>query len=802
MRNGICKVVAASVVLLFSSHPLFAWVAGKVVDEKGIGVFDATVSYQKLDNRLIYVYTDKNGDFAVPGPDEWNLKDLPMYKNPVPTINSLRKNCANIFSGMQLRGYGSSLVFTISGNNMVNVELYSMSGKMLRQVYNGLLSQGRYLMELFYPQHLTMARQIFLVKVRVGEETQYIRMINLGNNQANALLSTERVVSEPMAKTQKIAVDPIDTLRVGKSNYSATKKAIVSYTQDVGVITIVTRDIENEVSAVVSSKSLDWKAYQCVMGHNSGFDANYGSWWFGVGGFGGGENFVQRADEIDKYQKKSLAASGQPALVACDAVHGMNIPPYGTVMPHNLGMGCTHNGPLVELAERVCAIETRAGGVNWVFAPCFDVVRDERHGRTYEGWDEGPDGSAYYAPYAIRGFQTSDLSHPLAVAATMKHFAGAGGTMDGKHGTDANTGTYEALARIHLPSFRAAANVGVASCMAAFNSWLGVEMHLNAPLLTDTLKKAWAWDGFVCGDWNEAQALGVKACFNAGVDNPMVIDPPAAFNAIKGANSARVDDGCNRILRIKTRMNLVQAPFAKREYLPTLFSDKHKAVARECVRRSLVLLKNSNAALPINKEARVHVVGAWADDMGRQSGGWTNGWQGGSNQDSPPGTSILEGIREVCAKATFSASASNIPNDAEVIVVVVGEEPYAEALGDNANPTLSSEHQALISQCAAANKKVVGILITGRPLIITNDIKKCDAFVVAWLPGSQGGGVADVVFNVNKEDFTGTLSHTWPISVDQIPINTGNYGDRVGGGDRTPLFPYGYGIRLNGERIQ
>jgi beta-glucosidase len=795
--NNMRKTICAGAVVLASALPIFAWVTGKVIDGAGKGVADATVSYQKIDNRLIYVYTDADGNFAIPGPAEWNLKDLPMYKNPTAVIKSLRDNHIAL-SEIRLSSHGSVLELALSASHRVTIDLYTVNGRMERQVYNGELSQGRYSIDLSGAHR--SAHQIYLARIRVGSETRCLRLVNLAarSTAGSSIAPSTTAALSRLVKTSAV----VDTLRAGKSNFTAVTVALESYAQNAGAVTIKARDIEQEIATLMTGKNDDWKAGQCVMGQTGVVASNYGTWWFGIGGFtGNGETFAQRADEIDRLQKIALNDCGLPHLVACDAVHGLCIPPYGTVMPHNLGLGCSHNGPLIELAERINAIENRAGGVNWVFAPCFDVVRDERHGRTYEGWDEGPEQSAYYAYYAIRGLQTSDLSHPLAVVATMKHFAGAGGTMDGKHGTDATTGDNATLARIHLPPFRAAARAGAGSCMAAFNQWLGLEMHLHKALLTDTLKNAWQWDGFVCGDWNEAQNLGVKACFEAGVDNPMVTKPGDAFTAMKSATPARLTDGCKRMVRIKTRMNLVQSPYAKREYLGTLFSEAHKAVARECVRRSLVLLKNTGAALPISKTSRVHVVGAWADDMGRQSGGWTNGWQGGSNQNSPPGTSILEGIREVCPGATYAGDANTVSADADVIVVVVGEEPYAESPGDNMNPVLSAVHQALIAKCDASNKKVVAILITGRPLIITPDIEKCDAFVVAWLPGSQGGGIADVLFNVNGEDFTGTLSHTWPASVAQIPINYGNFGDRVGGGG-TPLFPYGFGLKLSGEQIK
>jgi beta-glucosidase len=625
----------------------------------------------------------------------------------------------------------------------------------------------------------------------MGQEIATARIMHLGASVRGGIQTVTETARTSLAKPDRITA--VDQIRAGKTNYTSTTLDIDSYSQDLGTVTITLRDIEGQIDSIMQGKSRLWKVNQCIQGCDANRSGDWGTYFFS---WSDNQTLEGRANSLDANQDKALAAAGVPQLCAIDAVHGFSLQPPCTIFPHHIGLGASGNGPLIELSERITAIECRAQGINWDFAPCTDVVRDERHGRTYEGYDEGPVGSTACVYYAVRGLQGTDLSHPMVVSATTKHFAGAGGTMNGKHATDANTADHETLCRIHLPPFRKACETGTATVMAAFNSWLGTEMHLNKTLLTDTLKNRWKWDGFVTGDWDEATKHGVANCFNAGVDNPMTPSSQAAARDDINANgtAARIDDACRRILRTKLRMNLLADSRSRRELIPFVKSDLHLAVARECVRRSIVLLKNQSDVLPLKRSANVHVMGKWADDMGLQCGGWTVSWQAGANKDFPPGTTIREGIEAVCdGTVTYSETGGAIPASADVIVVAIGEAPYAESLGDKDPLYITAEHQALIQACENSGKPFVCILISGRPMVVTNEIDMADAFVAAFLPGTQGGGIADVLFSVDGEDFTAKLSHAWPRSMEQIPINAGDYGDRVGsGGD--PLFPYGFGL--------
>jgi len=499
----------------------------------------------------------------------------------------------------------------------------------------------------------------------------------------------------------------------------------------------------------------------------------------------------------DRYQSQALATRlGIPMLYGVDAVHGHGAVKGATIFPHNIGMGCTRDPAAVEAAARVTAREISGTGLDWNFAPCIAVARDERWGRTYESYGESPELAESLGAAAVRGFEQA--TDGTAVLATAKHFLADGGTLGGKDQGDAQI-SEEDLRRIHLPGYAAAIKAGVGSVMISYSSWNTQYMHGNKHLITDVLKGELAFGGFVVSDWQAIDRMApgnysdaIEIAINAGIDMIMVPnayrDFIARLKALVGAGrvtQARIDDACRRILKQKVRFKLWEKPFTDRALTAEIGSPAHREVARDVVRKSLVVLKNDKQTLPLKKEARVHVCGLRADNMGIQCGGWSVGWRG-RRGDITPGTTIRKAIENVvgAAKVDYSENAAGAEK-ADVVVVVVGEDPYAEGSGDRAKLELSPQDLALVDAAKRSGKPVVLVLISGRPLILGDVLDAAGAVVAAWLPGTEGDGVADVLFGAYKP--TGKLSCSWPVNMSQIPIN-------VGDPRAAPLFPYGHGL--------
>jgi beta-glucosidase len=515
----------------------------------------------------------------------------------------------------------------------------------------------------------------------------------------------------------------------------------------------------------------------------------------------------------ERYQAKALETRLRiPLLYGVDAVHGHNNVIGAVVFPHNVGLGATRNPALVEEIGRITAKEVRATGINWTFAPCVAVPQDDRWGRTYEGFSESPAVVAELGAAAVRGFQGTDLSDPLRIVACAKHFAGDGGTMPG---TGLPRGeellldqgdtqlTEEELRRIHMEGYVTAIEAGVATIMPSYNSWNGEKVSGSRRLLTEILKQELGFEGFLISDYRAIDQLpgdyrsDIEQSINAGMDMVMVPDRYQEF--VETLRSLvedgavpmdRIDDAVRRILRVKFAAGLFDegwSPTADRSLEASFGSDSHRAVARQAVRESIVLLRNEGGVLPLVKGvARIHVAGSGADDIGMQSGGWTIEWQGALGPITE-GTTILEGIRAAVAEdteVTFSGDAAGAEG-ADVVVVVVGERPYAEMLGDDVTLRLSEEDHRAVATAKASGAPVVTVVLSGRPVILGDILEASDAVVAAWLPGTEGQGVADVLFG----DYTptGKLAFTWPRSADQHPINEGDAA-------YDPLFPFGFGL--------
>lgn len=523
-------------------------------------------------------------------------------------------------------------------------------------------------------------------------------------------------------------------------------------------------------------------------------------------------------DLYDRVQTLALKSRlAIPILYGIDAVHGHSNVLGATVFPHNVGLGCTRNAGLVERMARVTAEEVRATGIQWTFAPCVTVPRDERWGRTYEGFGESPDLARDLGEAAVRGFQGNDLGDPLSILACAKHYLGDGGTSMGTGGIDQNNGggrrlldqgdtrvSEAELRRVHMQGYVSTVRAGVGTIMPSYSSWNGTKMSAQKYLMTDVLKGELKFDGFLISDYNAIDQItkdykqAIEISINAGMDMVMVPTKYKEFHTLlvqlvrEGrVPQSRIDDAVMRILRVKVAMGLTErgrSVLADRRLHRTFGSPEHRAVARECVRQSLVLLKNERRTLPLRKTAaRIHVAGKSADDIGNQCGGWTIDWQGKSGNVTTGGTTILQAVRNTVSrrtKVTFSKDGSGA-RGADVGLVVVGETPYAEGVGDRQDLPLDAEDAAAIERMKEAGIPVVVVLISGRPLIVNDALSKADAFVAAWLPGTEGQGVADVLFGDYRP--TGKLSFTWPRSAAQIPINVG---DR----NYDPLFPYGFGL--------
>lgn len=548
------------------------------------------------------------------------------------------------------------------------------------------------------------------------------------------------------------------------------------------------------------------------------------------------------ADMVDNFQKAALSTRLKiPLLYGVDSVHGHGNLYGATVFPHNIGLGATRDPQLVRQVEHITADETRASGPQWAFAPCICAAQDDRWGRTYESFSENPD-LVIKMETAIDGFQGNgkrDLADRDRVLATAKHYAGDGdtvyGTGSGDYKIDQGISQtnradfWDKALRQYVPAVR---RHDVGSVMPSYSSvdWtedgLGnpINMHGNRELITDVLKGSMKFDGFVISDYNGIDHIGgpdfatnVREGVNAGIDMFMQPQNYAQFiSTLIGEVNAnrvpmsRIDDAVSRILTKKFELGLFEHPYTDRTDIPQIGSPQHRAVARRAVAESQVLLKNDDDALPIKGDAPIYVAGSNSNNIGNQAGGWTLTWQGGST-NTIPGTTILKGIQDAAGgtQVISSPDASAPIPDGATGVVVVGETPYAEGFGDVGGPLwaydpgdnnvprepktmmFNAGDKAAVDKVCAATTKCIVLVVSGRPMIIDPaQLDETDALVASWLPGSEGEGVADVLFG--RRPFTGRLPMTWPKTIDQEPIN-------VGDADHDPLFPYGFGLRTDGD---
>ncbi len=588
--------------------------------------------------------------------------------------------------------------------------------------------------------------------------------------------------------------------------------------------------ISHKVEQLLARMSLDQKVGQMIQTERMAatpddLKAHHLGSILSGGGSTPGQN--RPADWIamnDAYWLASMSTDGGrlaiPLLYGVDAIHGHANVLGATVFPHNIGLGAAHDPDLVERIGQATAREILATGVEWTFAPTLAVARDIRWGRTYESYSEETALVRSYAGRFVRGLQ-GDLGRD-SVVACVKHWVGDGGTDGGKD--QGNTILpEEELSRVHIAPYLPALAEGVLTVMASFNSWNSKKCHGHRYLLTDVLKDRLGFTGFVISDWDGADYLSedyaeaVAMAANAGIDMFMVsmdwrrcLKQLMAHVASGVVPLERIDDAVRRILRVKFQYGLFDRPRPAERYWSRrdcLGAKEHREVAREAVRKSLVLLKHTGGLLPLKRNARILVAGKNADNRGHQCGGFTVAWQGTSGNDFIiGGTSIWEGIRAAAPGAVLSVDGTAADRtEHDVAIVVIGEKPYAEGFGDIRSSDLVGagsggggrtaklpaygttfelaelhpEDLATIRTITARKIPVVVVLVSGRPLVINQELAEAAAFVAAWLPGSEGQGVADVLFG--DHDFQGTLSFAWPTSVSE---------------PKTPLFPLGFGLKI------
>ncbi|KAL6890558.1 hypothetical protein ACP4OV_008813 [Aristida adscensionis] len=528
---------------------------------------------------------------------------------------------------------------------------------------------------------------------------------------------------------------------------------------------------------------------------------------------------------VDGMQRAALSTRlGIPMLYGIDAVHGHGNVYGATVFPHNVGLGCTRDPELVKKIGAAVALEVRATGIPYVFAPCVAVCRDPRWGRCYESFSEDPK-VVQQMTSIISGLQGeipagSRRGAPFVagqrnVAACSKHYVGDGGTTNGINENN-TVATFHELLSVHMPPYYSAIIQGVSTVMVSFSSWNGVKMHANHFLVADFLKTRLRFRGFVISDWRGFDKMttpehadyitSVKLGILAGIDMVMIpytytefIDDLTALVQNGTIPMSRIDDAVSRILRVKFTMGLFENPYAAPGLAGELGKQEHRDLARDAVRRSLVLLKNGKDGeaplLPLPKKAgRILVAGSHADDLGYQCGGWTITWQGAGGNNLTAGTTILGGIPRAVAGHGTDVVYAEEPGAGfleqnngrfDYAVVVVGEPPYAESFGDNLNLTVPAPGPGVIRDVCGSVRCAV-VLVSGRPLVVEPYMDAVDALVAAWLPGTEGQGVADVLFG--DYGFTGKLARTWFRSVEQLPMN-------VGDKHYDPLFPLGFGLQ-------
>jgi beta-glucosidase len=793
--------------------------SGRVVDNgtPPKPVVNATVQIQSGNST---VYTDSNGTFNV---------------TSTTGIKSGKHNelCQNI------RFISGKIAFSCDRTQMMRLALFTLNGRSAVNLIERRFESGRYELPLRELVPATIVPGIYIMIATMGTSRHSATLLLTKSLKGFGGSDDGRIIMQGLSGVAATETAG-DSIIVNKKGFEKISRPlpVANAAADLGALVLspTAREvaIERTIDSLLAIMTIDEKAGQMVQ-----TQINFTNSYPGrltdekVASMAIGSVFNGGSDEsaggqpntpaswskaIDRTQQAVMTASRLkiPIMYGQDCVHGAAEIEGCTIFPHSIGLGCTGDTALVAKVGRITAAECTGIGVRFNFNPCIAVVRNERWGRTYEGFGETPEINALMGAAYIRGMQgDGDMAKVGSIAACAKHFLGDGGTDDGVNNGEMSIS--EATMRaVHLPPYAAAVRELVATVMPSYHTWIhdgnSWKQTLDKRVLTSILKTGLGFDGFCMSDWDAiARACDsykldcVAQAVNAGLDMAMIIGDGNCsefINSIKEGvgnqtiPASRVDDAVRRILRIKLRFGLFDHPYSDPTLRSRINSPESKAVARECVRKSLVLLKNEGNVLPLKKSERVVVVGSWANKMGAQCGGWTISWQGDINHTGIAGQTILQGLQGSGNSVTFSEDGNDIAS-ADKIVVVVGENPYAEQYGDCLVPDLSlCPNATLIEKCFNSNKPVILVMVSGRPMIIDTELNWCKAIVAAWLPGGEGGGVADVLFG--DYNFTGTLTHTWPSSSAQIPINVGpEYTDEKKGSGGEPLFPYGFGLRYS-----
>lgn len=762
--------------LLALSALAYADISGVVVDELGNALENAVVSVKTLPNLLPDARTlsDVDGKFSLALSDQ-------------PGVNAIKPVSSPVAGG----AFGNSLSKTVT------LYILDANGKVVRQMGlqslmggHGRFEEGALVAGLPKGMHFLVAG--------VGQSRVFLGRVDRDVRISDDVLQK----METAFQKSVLAKEASDSrsLIVRKAGFLPETLSVVN-PKDYGKITLKRDPVEEKIDALMAGMDLDAMIAQMTQ-------PSSGS---GCGTYACGSTLNGGGDYAGSYTLKNWK-SPIPTTYGKDNVHGMGDVDGATIFPHNIGLGATRDSALVRKIGQAVAEEMWAAYIDLNFAPAVSTPQDEHWGRTYEGFGEKAELGVMMGAAYLRGLQGDNMDAPWRVIGTVKHFVGDGATDGGKDRGN-STMTEEQLRTIHLPPYIAAVEQGAQSVMASFNQINGVHQHVDSLRLTGILKVELGFDGYVIADWEgiensrtpgqtDALSYGggvtmssseaVRKAINAGIDMAMV---PTSYSSFRSTMKSlvqsgqisedRVRDAVRRILRVKVRAGRIDNPTGPDAYVgktANIGSDAHRSIAREAVRKSLVLLKNEKV-LPLSKTGKVLVTGPLSNNTGYQCGGWTQGWQG-STSNIPGATSILTGAKDVAGEAVVTTV-----NDAETIVYVVGETPYAEWNGDVRNfddlyVGNLNNHVSQVRTWQETGKKVVVVLISGRPLPFTDLIEASDAFVAAWLPGSEGAGVADVLFGDYAP--TGKLPHTWPKSADQIPINDGD--------GKEGLFPYGFGL--------
>ena len=586
-----------------------------------------------------------------------------------------------------------------------------------------------------------------------------------------------------------------------------------------------TKSVDDRVATLLGQMTLDEKVGQMTQIEKNAITPassatfNVGSILSGGGGYPDQNTPQAWYEMVGAYQDAALGTRlGIPIIYGVDAVHGHNNVAGATIFPQNVGMGATHDPGLVEQVCRATAVEMNATGIRWDFGPVVAVPQDVRWGRTFEGYGESTDLVAGLGSACVKGLQGTGLGGADTSAATAKHFIGDGGTAFGSSTTTGPNGPYlldqgvdqvdeATLLKLFLPPYQAAIDSGTRIVMVSYSSTTAGKVHGDRHLITDVLKGRLGFTGFVVSDWGGVDQVvpgdysaSLAQGINAGIDLVMVPTDYARFTTTMTAlvqagtiGQPRIDDAVSRILRVKFEMGLFEAPKPAAGRYAEVGSDAHRAIARTAAANSAVLLRTRPGALPIPTHgAKVLLAGPGADDVGIQAGGWTITWQGSAGQTTP-GTTIRAALAARLGDALAYDAGGAFPagTKADVGIVVVAERPYAEGVGDSSTLQTPSEDVALVAKVRPLVKSLVVVVISGRPVIL-GDLGSADAVVAAWLPGTEGTGVADVL--LGDEPFVGTTPYTWPKAAADAP----RFGKAACDG---AVYSFGYGQDAAGKLL-